>query len=165
MLRFFNKLKKDDKGQPNSGRERAECFDCGVPEGETHWNGCDKEICPFCLGQLISCGCCNEKLGLIDTQKYDESTDYLPPEIYKNGFTEEQASRWSAILEEKGRIPFILYPHFCAKCGKLWPDFFRVPDEEWERYIQPDMRDAIICKECFDFIKHVINGADERSKK
>src|SRR5262245_19345539 len=97
MLRFFNKKKKDDNGQPNSGRERAECFDCGVPEGETHWNGCDKEICPFCLGQLISCGCCNEKLGLIDTQKYDESTDYLPPEIYKKEVTEEQDSGWRAM--------------------------------------------------------------------
>jgi len=133
MLRFFNNKRKGDNGQPNSSRERAECFDCGVLEGEIHWNGCDKEICPFCLGQLISCGCCNEKLGLIDTQKYDESTD-------------------------------ILYPHFCAKCGKLWPDFFRVPDEEWKHYIQPDMRDAIICKECFDFIKHVIEVATEKSK-
>jgi hypothetical protein len=44
------------------------------------------------------------------------------------------------ILDDKGRIPFIMYPNLCAKCGTLWPEMFSVPDEEWERYIEPRMR-------------------------
>jgi hypothetical protein len=33
------------------------CHDCGTPAGGFHHPGCDMERCPFCLGQLISCGC------------------------------------------------------------------------------------------------------------
>ena len=29
----------------------------------------------------------------------------------------------------KERVPFILYPNLCAKCGTLWPEMFMVPDE------------------------------------
>jgi len=27
----------------------------------------------------------------------------------------------------KERVPFILYPNLCAKCGTLWPEMFMVP--------------------------------------
>ena len=36
--------------------------------------------------------------------------------------------------------------------------FFRVSDEEWEQYIQPNMRGEVICRECYDFIKSVIDN-------
>jgi hypothetical protein len=33
------------------------CGDCQVEQGGMHHSGCDKEKCPRCLGQAISCSC------------------------------------------------------------------------------------------------------------
>lgn len=103
--------------------KRARCHDCGVLEGELHELGCDMESCPFCGGQLISCGCIHGHEG----------------------------------LSAEDRIPWIQYPTICAKCGKLWPDMFNVPDEEWDRYVEPNKRREVLCRRCYDFIKHVID--------
>lgn len=65
--------------------------------------------------------------------------------------------RWEDALNLKGRVPYIMYPIVCARCGSLWPDLFRVPDREWERYIQIDMRGSVICRPCFDEIKRLID--------
>lgn len=37
------------------------CRDCNVAEGGFHHPGCDKEECPKCKGQLISCGCLDDE--------------------------------------------------------------------------------------------------------
>ena len=37
------------------------CHDCGIKHGNRHHPGCDVERCPKCEGQLISCGCLDEK--------------------------------------------------------------------------------------------------------
>ena len=65
----------------------------------------------------------------------------------------------------KERVPFILYPNLCAKCGTLWPEMFMVPDEEWERYIEPRMRQEMLCKACYTQIKEWIDGAAEHDDK
>lgn len=36
------------------------CPDCNVALGGFHHPGCDREICPRCGGQLITCGCLKE---------------------------------------------------------------------------------------------------------
>jgi Zn-finger nucleic acid-binding protein len=39
------------------------CPDCGVLAGGIHHLGCDREKCPKCGGQLISCSCFDETLA------------------------------------------------------------------------------------------------------
>ena len=58
----------------------------------------------------------------------------------------------------KNRVPFIQWPNICAYCGKLWPDMFKVPDEEWAKYIQLDKRREMVCKPCYDKIKRLIDS-------
>jgi hypothetical protein len=55
------------------------------------------------------------------------------------------------------RIPFILYPNMCCKCGALWPEMFSVPDEKWEYYVEPSMRRKMLCEGCYNQIKEWIN--------
>jgi len=101
--------------------ERLRCA-CGASEGELHELGCEREHCPFCGGQLVSCGCDVE------------------------------------LLKASNRVPFIDYATMCSKCGQLYPSFFKVPNDEWQRYIQKDMQNAVICHECYDYIKKVIDA-------
>jgi hypothetical protein len=128
---------------------RPHCHDCGVAEGERHALFCTMERCPWCGGQLAGCRCIVEVLRLDEAEqravdKYHDDTVEPLRTIVK---------RWEEALEQKGRVPFIIYPNVCAKCGSLWPEFFQVSNDEWCRYIQPDMRDQIICRKCFDYIR------------
>ena len=136
------------------------CGDCETPEGAIHALFCTKERCPYCGHQLSSCGCITDVLGLTEeeckvfAEYIDDSVEPLLG-IMK---------RWEEALDRKGRVPFIEYPNVCARCGALWPAFFRVPDGEWERYIQIDMRNTVICRPCFDDIKRLIDShAQERT--
>ena len=93
-----------------------ECHDCGVSEGQIHHDGCDMERCPFCGRQLISCSCIYKQVSVHSTAE----------------FSQQEIDKWFVLLREKGRVPYIVYPNICARCGKLWPEMFSVPDEEWE---------------------------------
>ena len=169
------------------------CFDCRVCEGEIYEYGCDGEHCPFCGGQLITCGCAYDKLGpkygfehirsiyvakgeeapAIDLLVYSETqvfdhgtlyrhpTDGLPEDIYCKGLTQDMVADWLEMLEDKGRLPYIVYPNMCCRCGKLWPEMFKVPDEEWAKYVEPAERDKMLCRGCFDEIKRLIDSNSE----
>jgi hypothetical protein len=129
--------------------KRRTCGDCGTKEGQLHILGCDMERCPFCGNQLISCQCGYKKLGI----------DVSPGSwAYSHGLTEAQQEDWEKLLSHKGRIPFILYPNLCAKCGTLWPEMFVVLDAEWKHYIEPQMRREMLCEACYIQIKAWIDG-------
>jgi hypothetical protein len=95
------------------------------------------ESCPFCGGQLISCRCVCDPNA---TRSWDD-------------------------LEAKGRVPYIQYPNLCAKCGVLWPEMFSVPDEDWERYVEPRMRERMLCEACYRQIKTLIDDAVSRRRE
>lgn len=133
------------------------CHDCACEEGQLHEYGCDMERCPFCGNQLITCDCCYRSLGFEPDP--DHPTYGLPGDIYENGLTDELLEKWIEILIVKGRIPYISYPNLCARCGMLWPDMFSVPDEEWERYVEPRQRGKVLCWDCYCEIKRLCNGA------
>ena len=130
------------------------CHDCGAVEGALHTKGCDRERCPFCGGQLVTCGCCYKMLGF----DYDRDALFsgLPMEVYRHGLNAELRERWEAILEDKGRIPFIVYPSMCARCGEKWPKMHMLPDWEWNRYVEPAMRNRVLCEKCFREIESLI---------
>jgi hypothetical protein len=129
------------------------CCDCNVMEGELHQLGCDQEVCPFCGGQVISCMCIYRKFFGINWQ----SCVVMPREHLK--------VKWDQVIRDKGRIPFVLYPNLCAKCGKKWPEMFSIPNSDWQRYVAPDQRKNLLCKPCYLKIKNWIDaksGAPER---
>lgn len=87
----------------------------------------------------------------------------LPQDVYEHGLPDAQAEAWERLLEKKGRIPWIQYPNLCCRCGARWPDMFKVPDKEWERYVEPAMRHEMLCRTCYDWVKHRIDSHEKGS--
>lgn len=112
------------------------------------------ERCPFCGGQLLSCLCPYEQLGLIPSAAQVDLLALVP-------LSKVQRQRWRQILHSKGRVPFILYPVLCEVCGEMWPAFFKVLNEEWRHYIASDKRRWVICRSCYDRIKTMIDRGEQ----
>lgn len=96
---------------------------------------------------LNDCGACGAKEGQIHNACCD---------MERCPLCGEQLLFCGCKIKEKDRIPHILYPIICARCGKLWPEMFMVSDEEWEKYIQADKRKCVLCKTCYEGIKLLI---------
>jgi hypothetical protein len=82
------------------------CPECEAGEGVEHEPFCSKERCPFCGGQLASCGCIVTILGLNDEER-------RAVEEYEGDSVEPLQSivaRWDEALERRGRVPFVVEP-------------------------------------------------------
>lgn len=69
------------------------CPACGTNDGDIHAFGCPVEVCPWCDGQLTSCGCRFSKTGR-ESFSQDSHLDELLD-----------------LLTEKGRVPFAAAQH------------------------------------------------------
>lgn len=79
------------------------CTDCGSAVGQLHEPFCSKERCPFCGGQLASCGCIFTVLKLTDEER-EAVEDYVDDSVEPlRGIV----GRWRAALESEGRIPYV----------------------------------------------------------
>ena len=68
--------------------------------------------------------------------------------------------RISCTCNSDKRNVYIEYPTICAKCGKLNPDLFMVQDEEWEHYIPIEVQGDVICWDCYQKIKRLVDKAE-----
>jgi hypothetical protein len=66
--------------------------------------------------------------------------------------TEKQATKI-------GRRPYIVFPNMCVRCGALWPQMFHVPDWEWKRYVPKSEQRKMLCRDCFEEIRSLIDSA------
>jgi len=88
-----------------------------------------------------------------------KGTHGLPASVYFQGLRDEQQTEWDRLVDEKGRVPWILYPSMCCRCGQIWPEMFMVDDAEWERYVAPAQQGSVICRPCYDWIRRVTDDA------
>lgn len=142
-----------------------ECGGCGATEGQFHILYCDHERCPFCLGQLSSCGCCYkhfypEYTGHLWPPRH--LTNNLPVEVYEKGLPPEQEAEWKRILEAKGRVRYISTPNLCARCGETWPQMFHVKD--WDDVIPANIRNEMLCLRCYNVVKNFVEMAKVKGK-
>ena len=146
--------------------ERHTCHDCNCLEGELHERGCDMERCPFCLGQLISCGCCYKPFYPAYDDSYVKDAAApggwrhklpmcgLPEAVYKGGLPDDQAAEWERLLAGRGRVPYMVAPNLCARCGETWPDMFLADD--WHDVIPASLRGEMLCSPCYETVKRFV---------
>ncbi len=125
-----------------------ECVDCLAVEGQLHRWPCEYEKCPFCGGQVISCGCFD---GLMDW-----AIKSIEPVDLKH-FTEAEKERWLELIghlkyqwEEIVDSPFQIQdmyfecpPYWCGTKAllkafwKIREKFMKVDEEldyKWEEF-------------------------------
>ena len=80
----------------------------------------------------------------------------------EEGPTDKDIERIREFLKEKGEIFYIRWPSYCGRCGGKYPPMFRVPDEMWNKYVEPYYRKKReLCWDCFNEIVTLSGGTPE----
>lgn len=134
-----NRIEILNVSPPIDPRMRQRCR-CGALEGELHRDNCLDEFCPLCGQPLMQCECESNMADAcgIDVLEDTDEYDAILLEVDRR-------------RKEAGRVPFVHEPHMCARCGRLWPTYFRVND--WQAVIPPPLRDKILCFECYALVR------------
>lgn len=59
------------------------------------------------------------------------------------------------MLRKKGLIPYAPTMSVCSRCGRRDPDFFSIPDREWQKYVPPKLQRTVLCRPCYDHYKKI----------
>ena len=110
----------------------AHCPICRTPEGQFHEWGCTLELCPFCAMPFRDCQC---HTRLVDMEDEDRREAYI------------------RLLKAVGRVRYVATFLRCGNCGECPPEEYWVPDRVWRFYVPVDLREKVLCLECFRFIK------------
>ena len=95
------------------------------------------QICHDCgakVGELHQLGCDMERCPVCGCQLISCDEDHYD-------------------LIEAGKVPRIPYIEplvICAVCGELFPEFFQVSDEEWDKFVIAPLRDKVLCQKCYE---------------
>lgn len=57
------------------------------------------------------------------------------------------------VKSKQPRVPYVHNTVLCAKCGYMFPQFFRAPDEDWRKHVPPNFQGKILCLSCFKKMK------------
>lgn len=156
------------------------CPGCGAAEGAYHAFRCDKENCPFCGGRVISCGCFYKQLNIEEptwltralqavknASNEDERTRIYAEVLARSETPEERRLewRWRKLLKEKGRIPYLQEFYHCERCGLLMPDLFMVLNDEWQKYVVPELQNTVLCRDCYEDLKLIFPEGWQHAKR
>lgn len=139
----------------------------------------ENETCPFCKEKVASCQCSvavvfetldernelfNELTMVLESNPRDAIA--MMERAGRNGndraryeyitlldTIQYDDDAWIAKLEGKGRVPHVFTPNLCIRCGKVDPDFFMVPDDEWRAVIPIHLRKKIFCMACYEHVR------------
>lgn len=103
-----------------------------------------EQICHDCeakVGELHELGCDVERCPICNGQLISCSEEHF-----------KQVDQG----DTTPRIPYFPRIVRCDLCNIPYPDFFMVPDEEWDKFIVPELQDKVICRPCYDTVKSLV---------
>ncbi|WXG44428.1 MAG: hypothetical protein WED04_10400 [Promethearchaeati archaeon SRVP18_Atabeyarchaeia-1] len=53
------------------------------------------------------------------------------------------------------RIPFIPRILVCAVCGRPFPRFFKVEEDDWVKFVIPPLHHRVLCRRCYDEMREL----------
>jgi hypothetical protein len=84
----------------------------------------------------------------------NQSGRYVPALCHYRQAEKLNKDAEGANKETRDKICPLIDPYLhCSLCGCIYPRFFEVPNEDWERYVEPKYQNTVICRECYNKLK------------